>query len=143
MSGRDDAALAALHAACFTLPPPWSAADFAGLRATAGCFLIEEPAGFLLGRVIADEAELLTLAVDPAARRQGCGAALVATFLAEAAARGAVQAFLEVAAGNAAARALYARAGFAEVGRRRGYYRAPGQPAEDAIVMSCAVPSRP
>ncbi len=124
--------LARLHAACFTTPRPWSEAEIAGLLDSPFTFLLTEPAGFLLGRVIADEAELLTLAVDPAARRQGNGRRLVAAFLAEARRRGATTVFLEVARSNPEARALYAAAGFAETGCRPRYYG----PQEDALILS-------
>lgn len=129
--------LARLHAECFTVPRPWSAAEFSGLLDGPGVFLLTEgDAGFLLGRAVAGEAELLTVAVAPAARRQGLGARLVARFLAEATARGAGSAFLEVAAGNSAARSVYEAAGFAEAGRRRGYYRGADGRAEDALVLT-------
>lgn len=95
-----------------------------------------QAAGFLIGRAAAGEAELLTLAVEPALQGRGIGGRLVAEFLAGAAARGAGRAFLEVAAGNAAARAVYARAGFVEVGRRRGYYGLSGGGRQDALVMA-------
>jgi ribosomal-protein-alanine N-acetyltransferase len=134
--------LAALHARVFTTPRPWSAAEFAALLADPLVFLLTGPAGFLLGRVVAGEAELLTLAVAPEARRQGTGARLVQGFLQESARRGAESAFLEVAAPNAAARALYAAAGFAEAGRRRNYYRSPEGGAEDALILVFAF-SRP
>lgn len=127
--------LAALHAASFTTPRPWSRAEFADLLAAPGCFLLTESHGFLLGRVIAGEAELLTLAVDPQARRAGLGRALVVRFAAEARAREADSAFLEVAESNAAARALYAACGWRAAGRRRGYYQPPEGPAEDALVL--------
>lgn len=127
--------LAALHAASFTLPRPWSAAEFAALLSAPQTFLLAESTGFLVGRAVAGEAELLTLAVEPAARRAGCGRRLLARFEAEARARGAERAFLEVAAGNRAARALYAGAGWREAGLRRGYYAAPGGAAVDAVVM--------
>lgn len=136
----DAAALARLHGHCFTLPPPWSEAAFAGLLAQPGVFLLTEAAGFVLGRVILDEAELLTLAVDPAARRQGNGRRLLAAFTAEAAARGATRAVLEVAAGNAAARALYDGAGWTEAGRRRGYYRGADGATDDALILARALP---
>ena len=128
-------ALARLHAACFTRPRPWSAREFAALLDGPGTFLITAPAGFVLGRAVAGEAELLTRAVDPARRREGAGRRLVAEFEAEAAHRGATAAFLEVAAGNAAARALYTDAGWAEAGQRRGYYRDGSGAAEDAMIM--------
>lgn len=125
------AALAHLHAACFTRPRPWSATEFADLLGAPTTRLFESPNGFLLARIIADEAELLTLAVSPAARRSGQGATLVGRFLADAAATGAKTAFLEVAADNLAALSLYRRTGWIEAGRRRNYY-APGL---DALVL--------
>lgn len=135
--------LAALHAASFTLPRPWSAQEFRDLLAAPRFFLLTEgDRALLMGQVVADEAELLTVAVAPEARRQGLGSKLVADFLAEAARRGAKSAFLEVAAGNAAARALYAQAGFVESGRRRGYYHGPGG-TDDAVVMRCALDGAP
>jgi [ribosomal protein S18]-alanine N-acetyltransferase len=93
------------------------------------------PAGFALGRVAANEAEVLTLAVRPAARRAGAGQALMRALMAQAARRGAGAMFLEVAAGNAAARALYAGLGAAEVGRRRRYY----PDGADALVLRLAL----
>jgi ribosomal-protein-alanine N-acetyltransferase len=129
--------LAALHGRCFTTPRPWSAAEFAGFLSDPLAFLlVEGDAGFLLGRALAGEAELLTIAVAPEARQRGLGRRLVSRFLYQARLRGAETAFLEVAADNDPARALYARAGFAEVGRRRGYYRAPGGQPVDALVLS-------
>lgn len=130
------AALAALHARCFTTPRPWSEAEFAELLGTPFTFLLTAPSGFLLGRVIAGEAELLTVAVAPEARRLGSGRALLAGFAQAARARGADSAFLEVAEDNAPARALYAAAGWAEAGRRRGYYHTPDGRRIDALVLT-------
>jgi ribosomal-protein-alanine N-acetyltransferase len=130
-------ALAALHAQAFACaaPRPWTAGEFAALLAAAATIALLRPEGFALGRAAADEAELLTLAVAPAARRRGLGRALVAGFEAAAAARGARAAFLEVEAGNAAARALYASLGWRPAGLRRGYYARVAGPAADAIVL--------
>jgi ribosomal-protein-alanine N-acetyltransferase len=87
---------------------------------------------------VAGEAELLTLAVAPPARRRGRGRALLAAFEQGARERGACEAFLEVAADNAPAVALYAGAGYSELGRRPGYYsRAAG--AVDALLMGRAL----
>lgn len=132
----DATALARLHAACFTMPRPWSAAEFSELIESRFVFLETVPGGFVLGRVIADEAELLTVAVDPATRRQGLGAQLLTAFATRAAERGAVTAFLEVAADNAAARALYARGGWQESGHRRGYYHTPEGRSVDALILT-------
>jgi ribosomal-protein-alanine N-acetyltransferase len=135
--------LAALHARCFAAAPrPWTAREFGEVLAGAGTFLCAISEGFAVGRVAGPEAELLTLAVAPEARGRGLGRWLVAAFEAEAARRGAVDAFLEVAEGNVAARAVYAAAGWTEAGRRRGYYAAPGRTAEDALVLRKALAAR-
>ncbi len=129
--------LAALHARAFTVPRPWAEAEFAALLADPLAFLlIEGDAGFLIGRAVAGEAELLTLAVAPEARRRGLGGRLVARFLYQARLRGAETAFLEVAAGNSAALSVYRAHGFVDAGRRRGYYHHAGEQPEDALVLS-------
>lgn len=127
--------MAALHAACFTTPRPWSAQEFADLLANPTAFALTGPDSLLLGRVVAGEAELLTLAVAPSARRHGHGRQLVERFLAESLRRGAESAFLEVAASNRPAQALYLAAGFAQAGRRRAYYHAPDGRTEDALIL--------
>lgn len=136
---HDPARLAALHAECFTTPRPWSAAEIADMLDMPGTFLLDAPDGFLVGRALAGEAEILTLAVAPRARRHGIARGLVAAFLDRARGAGAATAFLEVAADNAAARALYAAAGFAETGRRPRYYRRPDGTAADALVLSLSL----
>lgn len=128
------AALAAIHAEAFETP--WDAASLSALLASPGVFVVAEPDGFILIRVVADEAEILTLAVRPAARRGGLGGRLVEAAVVRAAALGAERMFLEVAEGNVAARALYARAGFSEAGRRRGYYSRNDGSREDALVLA-------
>ncbi|MEJ6789390.1 GNAT family N-acetyltransferase [Brevundimonas sp. BR2-1] len=128
------ARLAALHAEAFDAP--WDAAAFDSLLGQVGVHLAESPDGFILMRTAADEAEILTLAVRPGARRRGLGAELVARGAAEAVARGATRLFLEVADDNAAARALYARAGFAEAGRRPRYYARPDGSRRDALLLA-------
>lgn len=126
------AQLAALHQRCFAAHPrPWSEAEFGEIISNPLNFLLARPQGFLLGRTVAGEAELLTLAVAPEYRRQGIAADLLAEFARTALARGARDAFLEVASDNAPAIAAYTRAGWIRAGLRRGYY-APGI---DALVM--------
>ena len=93
-------------------------------------------------RVVADEAEILTLAVHPEARGRGQGARLVAEGVAAAGARGAYRIFLEVADDNASARAVYARAGFVEAGRRTAYYSRPDGSRADALLLSLNLPVR-
>ncbi len=127
---------AALHAASFPSGEAWGADAIALMLEMPGAFGVLRPgAGFVLARVAADEAEILTLAVVPTARRAGLGSCLVAQAMAGARARGALALFLEVSDRNAPARALYAACGFTEVGRRRRYY-ADGA---DALVLRRAL----
>ena len=120
------AVLAAVHADCFPADP-WAEGAMAALLAGPGVRAWlgmdgDEPVGLILTRLVLDEAEVLTIGVRPGARRAGHGAALLATATAALAAQGCSRLFLEVAAGNAAAQALYARAGFTPAGRRPRYY---------------------
>lgn len=128
-------ALAALHARAMETPTPWTAQDFRELLVHEGAFQISRPHAFALGRVILDEAELLTLATDPDHRRKGFARTCLAGFEVEARARGAVRAHLEVAASNTPACALYESAGWRQTGLRKAYYRGP-RGRIDAIVMS-------
>jgi ribosomal-protein-alanine N-acetyltransferase len=135
--------LADLHDKAFDRP--WTAVEFDDLLKSPGAFAVlgeaGEPAqakGFILCRSIAGEAEILTVAVDPAARRRGWGAALVAMSAGIAAETGSEAMFLEVAADNLAAIGLYQTAGFAKVGVRKGYYPHPDG-AKDALVMRRAL----
>jgi len=125
-------AMAIMHGQVFPPGEAWSDDAFALQLAIVGVFgLIDRRGGLLLARVTVDEAEVLTLGVLPEARRKGVASALLSEAVTIAHSRGAVGLFLEVAPGNAAARALYARAGFTEIGRRRRYY-ADGS---DALVL--------
>jgi ribosomal-protein-alanine N-acetyltransferase len=133
---------AALHALAFTdQPRPWTAGEFAALVDLASTLTVALPDGFALGRVAGPEAELLTLAVHPAARRRGVARRLVADFEAAAAARGAREVFLEVAVTNQPACRLYDGLGYRTAGRRPGYYARPGGPAVDALVLRKPLPS--
>jgi len=134
------ARIAALHAEAFDTP--WDEAAFEALIGQTGVALIEEEGGFILIRTVADEAEILTLAVRPSARRSGLGAHLVEQGALQATARGATRLFLEVAEDNAAARGLYARAGFTQAGLRRRYYARSDGAAVDALVLSLNLPQR-
>ena len=131
--------MAALHAASFTTPRPWSAPEFRSLLADPAVFAETAAGGFALGRAAVGEAELLTLAVAPEARRRGIGRVLLAAFEAKAACRGARACFLEVAADNAAALGLYRGAGYADAGRRPAYFRRPDGSRCDAIVLCRAL----
>ncbi|MFN7127630.1 MAG: ribosomal protein S18-alanine N-acetyltransferase [Brevundimonas sp.] len=141
MTSVDPAILARLHAQAFAAP--WSEAEFADLLTQAGVFAVVEPDGFILVRVVLDEAEILTLAVRPEARRAGLGGRLTGQGALAAAAAGAVRLFLEVAEDNAAARALYDRAGFRQIGRRKAYYATPDGARTDALVLGLDLRNNP
>jgi len=136
------AVLAALHAEAFAGQSTelWTETSLRELLAMPGALALlalqgEQPVGFILLRLAADEAEIITLAVQPQLRRQGVARRLLTVGLAKVTGRGAQQCFLEVAESNVAARGLYASAGFAEVGRRPGYYRDAAGLSRDAILM--------
>jgi ribosomal-protein-alanine N-acetyltransferase len=133
--------LAALHARAFD--KPWSAPDIAKLLDNSAAFALvsrdTEMRGFVLAWAAAGEAEILTIAVVPEARRKGVGASLVTAAGVAALVRGAASMHLEVAEDNVAARALYAKLGYEEAGRRHAYYAGEGG-AVDAIVMRRALP---
>jgi ribosomal-protein-alanine N-acetyltransferase len=124
--------MAAIHAASFPAKKRWGADAMALQLSLPGGFgFLADAGGVVLARVAADEAEILTLAVVPEARRTGLASNLLRAALSRAVSAGAVCVLLEVAEDNMAARALYAGMGFEEVGRRRGYYGA----GADALVM--------
>jgi ribosomal-protein-alanine N-acetyltransferase len=118
----------------------WSAPQCAGLLPMPGVWLVMaedagEVAGFSLARVVADEAELLLLAVKQKAQRQGTGKLLLRRFFEDAAARGAGRFYLEVRDGNSAV-SLYKSMGFKEVGRRAKYYTGCDGQIYDSITLS-------
>lgn len=89
------------------------------------------PGGFVLSRQVLDEAEILTIGVLPAGRRQGQARALLAAIQTQLQASGAARLFLEVAEDNHPALRLYEQAGFGSVGHRKDYYGA----GRSAILM--------
>lgn len=128
--------MAALHACAFAgQARVWSAVEFSDLLASPLVFAVGDLRGFALGRVIVDEAELLTIATDPALRRQGVARACLAAFHETATKRGARSAFLEVADDNVAAKGLYSAAGYIQAAVRKGYYPRPHQTSVDALVL--------
>ena len=117
------AAMATIHAAAFPPREAWGRDAISLQLALPGTFgLIDAAGGMALVRVAYDEAELLTLAVQPDSRRRGLGRALLRAAMAAARHQGARSMVLEVSVHNAAARPLYADAGFVEVGQRPRYY---------------------
>lgn len=128
--------LARLHAVCFTdAPRPWSAEEFSSLIAQPETRLVAEDHGFALIRFAGYEAELLTLAVDPAHRRQGIARRLLHLLETVALETGSREVILEVAETNTPARALYLAAGFTEAGLRKNYYASPRGPRTHALVL--------
>ena len=119
---------------------PWTRGNFSdALNCGYLCF-IDELAGEVRGYAVlmpgGGEAELLTIGVALAHQRKGLGRLMLVELLRMAAEKQLSRVFLEVRASNRAAIALYLRAGFAQIGLRRGYYRnAAG--SEDALVMAC------
>lgn len=126
------ALLAAIHAASFPEGGRWAAAAMATQLGLPGTFGLIDPDGaFILARVAAGEAEILTLATMPALRRAGRARRLLAAAMRHAAQAGAEALFLEVSVANLPAQALYRGAGFREVGRRPRYY----EDGTDALVL--------
>lgn len=134
--------LAALHQGCFRPDggEVWDRESIVGLLGTPGCFAFiaveddADPVGLLIARVAGAESEILTIGVLPDHRRAGHGRVLADAAARHAAGAGAEALFLEVAADNAAALALYEDCGFHAVGRRAGYYRR-GNETVDAVLL--------
>ena len=137
--------LAELHRRA--MADPWSAGFIAGLLAQEGTMAIlarlradEAPVGFALLRLVADEAELLSLGVVPERRREGIAQRLMAACYDRCRAGGIARLHLEVAEDNGVARQLYARCGYLAVGRRKGYYERDSGPPVDALTLARPVP---
>lgn len=117
---------------------PWSRASFTSLLGHPSVYFVvaaqhdEGIAGYLAAWFLVPEGEIATLAVDPARRRLGVGGLLLDSAIKEARQRDVRELFLEVRDSNVAAQLLYLSRGFAEIGRRRHYYR---NPVEDARVL--------
>lgn len=131
--------LATLHNAAFEAQRAWSEAEFQDLLANNNCHVFSDRYGFSLIRVVADEAELLTLAVHPEKQNGGLGRRLLDQTIAVASTHGAAEMFLEVAADNTPAIRLYTSSGFATVGKRPQYYARSNTAPVDALVMARAL----
>jgi [ribosomal protein S18]-alanine N-acetyltransferase len=138
MSVADIGAVMAIEGAAYRFP--WTGGNFIdSLAAGYLAEVIEAPDGELIGYFVAmpsvGELHLLNLTIAPERQGRGHGSALLEAVRAHATELGLGAMWLEVRDSNERARALYRRGGFAEVGRRRGYYPAEGGRREDAIVM--------
>lgn len=134
-SAGDAAVLARLAGAA--LPEAWPEAEFARAlaRPETRAWLAPPERGFALGQLVADEAELLAIAVAEAERRRGLGRALLAAFLDGLRVEGVRRVSLEVRGSNRAAQRLYAAFGFAAAGERKRYY----SDGENALVLGAAL----
>ena len=121
--------LSNLHKKCFP-NKPWSADDFRDLK-NSGCEIIMSQNGFIVYRIIVDEAEIITIGVNPDMRRQGIASAMIGIIEKTIKNQGVKKIFLEVASNNISAKKLYENCGFNSVGLRPKYYD-----GIDAILMS-------
>ncbi|WP_322890224.1 MULTISPECIES: GNAT family N-acetyltransferase [unclassified Yoonia] len=131
--------LADIHAQAFSSTRSWSAAEFRNLLGQPGTILAGDDRAFALLRITLDEAEILTIATAPAHRRKGLARAVLAQAEQAAQLAGATEIFLEVAEDNHAARALYEQAGYAQIGRRPGYYLPKDAAPVAALVLRKAL----
>lgn len=140
MRAEDADALARLEA--LVEETPWTRGNFLDSLASGHTVLVFELGGriaaWAAASLVLDEAELLIIGTDPEFRRRGIARALMRALERRLAAAGAASLFLEVRESNAPARALYLSEGFAEIGRRRNYYRR-GEGREDAVLMRRAL----
>jgi ribosomal-protein-alanine N-acetyltransferase len=135
---RDAPKLAQLHGASFHRG--WGEGEFEQMLAERNTLVHRlrrgrKIIGFAVSRMAADEAEILSIAVDPKHRGRGLSRNLLLTHLGHLAGRGVRTVFLEVEENNQPARRLYARAGFAVAGRRERYYKQPGGEQLNAVLM--------
>ncbi len=144
MRREDRAGLVGIYGRAFDEPYPAPAFD--NLTDTPGSWVLlaqneadRAAIGFVIARCVLGEGEILTVAVDPARQGQGAGRALLRAADMVLLGQSAETAFLEVAIDNAAARALYHRAGYVQIGRRNGYYRRRGGLLVDALVLKKAL----
>lgn len=137
-TSRDLSALADLHARAFARA--WDALEMKGLLDGPGVFALvaeeDDLDGFIMVRVVADETEVLSIAVGPDARRRGLASQLLEQACHRATGMGGARIFLEVAAANLPARNLYGKYGFRAVGQRKAYY----EDGDDALVLAAPLP---
>jgi ribosomal-protein-alanine N-acetyltransferase len=133
----DAALFESIHRHCFG--DPWTEESFRALLSDAATFgfTCDDDAGeaFVLIRAAAGEAEVLTLATVPQARRRGLASLLLDAAIREGNSRGIRRLFLEVAETNQPALALYTKTGFSTVGKRSDYYASKQGPAVNALIL--------
>ena len=135
MNSSHVAQIAQLEKICFS--DPWSEKSVASELDNKLAFWLvaaegDTVAGYIGSQTVIDETDMMNVAVHPDFRRQGIGEALVNTLVENLKKMGSRCLTLEVRASNAPAIALYEKLGFAEIGRRKNYYR---NPREDALIL--------
>jgi ribosomal-protein-alanine N-acetyltransferase len=130
--------LAQLHGASFHRG--WGEGEFESMLGESNTLvhrlrLGRKTVGFAISRIGADEAEILSIAIDPHCRGQGLSRNLLLTHLGHLAGRGVRTIFLEVEENNRPALSLYKGAGFAVIGRRERYYQQAGGEQLNALLM--------
>ena len=133
---RDVDMMSAIERVCFTVP--WSRESIEQTVKSDAAYCVsvlcgDDVVGYGFSVTVADESEILNLAVSPEHRRRGIGRLILDEMLKGAASSGAKTAYLEVRESNKAASALYESEGFTVVGRRKNYYKLP---TEDAVIMA-------
>jgi len=129
------AEMAELHRAEPTGQRAWSEAEFSAMLSASNALSVTCDAGFAVGQVIVDEAELFLIMTKPEHRKQGVGHRILATFEQQAFQNAVRRIILEVADTNTAARALYSANGYQQIAVRKNYYTFPNGSHADAIVM--------
>ena len=119
---------------------PWSANEVAATLSSSHIVFLTRDNGGLIARIVAGECEILALATDPDAQRQGVASSLMAELIDRAERSSADTVFLDVASRNIPARRFYEAMGFARIGSRRDYYTLRDGSKDDALLMSRAVP---
>jgi ribosomal-protein-alanine N-acetyltransferase len=129
------AEMAELHRAEPTGQRAWSETEFSAMLSASNAVSVTCDAGFAVGQVIVDEAELFLIMTKPEHRKQGVGHRILATFEQQAFQNAVRRIILEVADTNEAARALYSANGYQQIAVRKNYYTFPNGSHADAIVM--------
>ena len=129
------AEMAVLHRAEPTGQRAWSEAEFSAMLSAGNALSVTCDAGFAVGQVIVDEAELFLIMTKPEYRKQGVGHRILATFEQQAFQNAGRRIILEVADTNEAALALYSANGYQQIAVRKNYYTFPNGSHADAIVM--------
>lgn len=129
---------ARIYALAFPESRPWASNEFEALLKSKHCFWVGDSRGFALGRAVAGESELLTIAVIPEFQQQGHGRRLLGLYHEKASNIGCESFFLEVAQDNTPAIGLYKSTGYKISSQRPGYYTRFDGTSVDALLMTRA-----